>query len=250
MKKLLAAILSIAIILVCFAGCGANPKKQEAIDAFNKATTVFDGTAKLINENADVIDDEIITAFQDMSALLTEYKTFLEGDEETTDEAYDAMISWLNSVPEALNAVKADIEAALAGADEAPVEEADSVFPEALSGVDAYEIPDLTYSGWEFAGGVIDGAEMTQDEADAILAACGGAFQLAFLEEGQAMMINGEQVFEGTYEVVLDNAALYIAFPGYEYYAVVTVVEDYYVMIASNVEDPTSAFYFSLIDEH
>ena len=74
-----------------------------------------------------------------------------------------------------------------------------SVFPEALSNVKAYPVPDIAVSGWQFSGGMADGVEMEQEEANALLAACGGVYHYRFVDESKAQMVNGEKIFDGTY---------------------------------------------------
>ena len=246
MKKLLALILSLAMLALCFTGCGANPKQQEAIDAFNKTTGVFDSIANLINENADVIDDEIISVYTEMSALLTEYKNLLEGDAEVSDEKFDEMIAWFESARTILTDSKAEIEAGLAAL---TGEAEDNVFPAALADVPAYEISDLSLTGWQLAGGMIDGVEMEEEELNAILTACGGSFVFVFLNEGKVQMVNGETAYEGTYELVYENSAVHAVFDGYEYYGVLTDVNGVNVLIIANTDAPGTAFYLSLIEE-
>ena len=124
-----------------------------------------------------------------------------------------------------------------------------SVFPEALSNVEAIPVPALEYSGWQFSGGMIDGAEMDQSQADASLEACGGVYQCGFLNEGKAMMINGEKTFEGTYKVIQDNYAIELIFDGYEYYGVFTSVNGETVLILVNKQEPETAIYMIYIDE-
>lgn len=125
-----------------------------------------------------------------------------------------------------------------------------SVFPEALSNVEAIPVPNLEYSGWKFSGGMIDGVEMDQSQADAILEACGGVYQCGFLNEGKAMMINGEKTFDGTYKVIQDNYAIELIFDGYEYYGVFTSVNGENVLILVNKQEPETAIYMTYIDEH
>ncbi len=117
MKKTISAITA-AIIAICMlfslTGCGDSAKKQEAIDAFNQTSTVFDETANLINANADKIDDEVISTFQQMSELLSQYKDILEGDSEIEDDKYDEMIEWFGTAESWISDAKAEIETALA----------------------------------------------------------------------------------------------------------------------------------------
>lgn len=115
MKKLLNSVLAAITVLAlvfCFAGCG-NSKKDEAIDAFNSTSSSFNEVATLINENSSAIDADIISTFQEMSALLTQYKGILEGDSDISDEKYDEMIEWFSSVNDWTKDAKADIESML-----------------------------------------------------------------------------------------------------------------------------------------
>ena len=120
MKKILTAALSLLAVctmLFCFAGCGANPKKEEAIKVFNETSTAFDAVATTINENADSLDDQLIGVFQEMSALLTQYKGILESSDELSDEKYDEMINWFGTVKDWTKSASTAIEDALNGDD-------------------------------------------------------------------------------------------------------------------------------------
>lgn len=113
MKKTIITLISLisaALMLLCFSGCGTNAKKQEAIDAFNKTSNSFTEVANLINDNADSIDDEVITTFQDMSSLLSKYKENLESDLELTDEEYDKMIKWFGEAEDWIKESKTELE--------------------------------------------------------------------------------------------------------------------------------------------
>ena len=111
--KTISVILSFVMIfslLLTLSGCGENPKKQEATDAFNKVAVSFDEVANLINANADAIDGELVSVFQEMSSLLTQYKDLLEGSDELTDEKYDEMITWFGTAESWIKEAKAGIE--------------------------------------------------------------------------------------------------------------------------------------------
>lgn len=124
-----------------------------------------------------------------------------------------------------------------------------SAFPKALSNVQAYPVPDIAVSGWQFSGGMINGKEMEQSEANAILEACGGVYQFIFLDEGKAQMINGDKTFEGTYKAIQDNYAIEVVFDGYEYYGVFTAVNEETVLILVNKAESEIALYFLQVDE-
>ncbi len=123
-----------------------------------------------------------------------------------------------------------------------------SVFPKALENISAVQIPDIDYTGWELAGGMVNGVEMEEEDVQAVLTACGGVFNFVFNEKGAVTMGNGEGDFAGTYEVLEENFAIHAVFDGYEYYAVFTDVEGVTVMVLSNVLDSETAFYMIPIE--
>lgn len=126
----------------------------------------------------------------------------------------------------------------------------DSVFPAALKDVTVNEIPDIELTGWTLSGGMVNGTEMEEADLNGVLEACGGIFQFIFMPEKAVQMINGEQSFDGTYEIIQGNYAIHATFTGYEYYGVFSTVEDQTALIIANVKDPETALYFTIIDEH
>ncbi len=109
--KLLALLLALAMVFGLTA-CGENPKKDEAIDAFNKTSTAFNEVANIVNENTDSMKEDDIKTFQEMSELLTTYKNLLEGDGEISDEKYDEMITWFGTVQNWISQVKTELNGA------------------------------------------------------------------------------------------------------------------------------------------
>ena len=63
------------------------------------------------------------------------------------------------------------------------------------------DTPDMSNTVWSFAGGYIDGGEMTQAEMDESLAAYGGTLQFTFDAAGGAKMIQGGGTLNGTYSI-------------------------------------------------
>ena len=186
------------------------------------------------------ISEELIDTMNQLSDLLSEYGTKLENGDALTDEQLDAVMAWFESTKEVLAGIKTDIENAIAAA---------YAFPEALADLYAYEIPDISYTGWQLAAGMIDGVEMEQEDLDAVLTACGGTFMFIFDAPGTVSMINGETAFEGTYEALEENVVLYMEFEGFTYYGVFSVVGDTTVLIIANTEAPGTALYMTQIDE-
>ena len=74
------------------------------------------------------------------------------------------------------------------------------------------EIPDLSGTEWNFAGGMIDGVEMEEEDLNASLEAYGGTLQIVFGEDGTATMVQGVGNAEGTYEYSDDNTAIKMTF--------------------------------------
>lgn len=126
----------------------------------------------------------------------------------------------------------------------------ENLFPEALNALPNNAVPDyLMPSGWEFAGGMIDGVEMEQEDVDAILQATGGTFQVVFSAEGVANLVNGEQVIAGTYEKTSDTE-LFLDFGDYSYYARFTTLgDDTEAMLMVNPAQADTVFYMILMSE-
>lgn len=78
--------------------------------------------------------------------------------------------------------------------------------------VEVMEIPDLSGTEWSFAGGMIDGVEMEEDDVNTSLEAYGGTLQLVFGDDGAVTMVQGVGNVEGTYEYSDDNSAIKMTF--------------------------------------
>lgn len=86
MKKFLALLLSI-IMVMSLAACGSSgPDKQPAVDAFNSASTAYDALVDKINPNIDAYPQELIDIMQEMGSALAEHKNILESDQQLTEE--------------------------------------------------------------------------------------------------------------------------------------------------------------------
>ena len=126
-----------------------------------------------------------------------------------------------------------------------------SVFPEALTNIPAIDVPELANTGWTLSGGMVNGVEMEEADLQAVLDACGGALDIIFLDAGKAQLANGENVYDGTFEVTEDKAALRASFTeDYSYFGVFTEVEGTPVLVLSNTKDSETALYMVQISEH
>ena len=71
-----------------------------------------------------------------------------------------------------------------------------------LYGLTMEEIPDLADTTWDFAGGMINGTEMTEDEYNTALSSTyGGQLSFVFDGNGNVQMVQGGGSLDGTYEV-------------------------------------------------
>lgn len=127
-----------------------------------------------------------------------------------------------------------------------------SPFPAALTNVEAMLISQLNleYTGWQFAGGMVNGVEMDETTAQSVLDIFGGSIQFVFQNAGYCNMLNGENLLEGTYTEVADGYFLDIACSGdNNYYGAFTMVEEEPVLILVNKKDSATALYMTMISE-
>ena len=93
------------------------------------------------------------------------------------------------------------VEAQTTEAAETPAETATETDTEAEGGpllqVEVMEIPDLSGTEWTFAGGMIDGVEMEEEDLNATLETYGGTLGLVFGEDGAVTMVQGGGNAEG-----------------------------------------------------
>ena len=119
MKTRMTALFSVVLVvamLFCLVGCGYSAKKQEAIESFNSISIHFNEVATEINANKDLLSDETMTVFQQMSALLNQYSEVLQG-ETVSDEQYDAMIEWFDSVEKWITAAEEELDMVMESVD-------------------------------------------------------------------------------------------------------------------------------------
>ena len=120
MKKGTIGILT-AIMVFLFAcanlvGCGDGETKQEALDKYTKITASFQEVGELISENPDVIDEAVVSGYQEMSNLLDQCTEVLESDQNLSNENYGKMIEWFDSVENWVKETKKGIEYLIAQA--------------------------------------------------------------------------------------------------------------------------------------
>lgn len=137
MKKIIALLLALTMCISLVA-CGVNPKKTEAIDAFNSGNTAFNAVASLINENPTLVDEELITLCQEMAAELANYKKTVENDTDYEDSAYDEIITRMGEVEKWANETKTTIEGVIANPGEFKKEQATKAYNKAQEAMNAY----------------------------------------------------------------------------------------------------------------
>lgn len=146
-----------------------------------------------------------------------------------------------------------DAEAPVDDADdaEAPAENVDDADAESdgeftLWDVEKEAVPDVSNTTWSFAGGYVDGREMTEEEISSSLEAYGGVCQFAFDAEGGVQLVQGGGALEGTYEYWEDGVAVTFDANGTELkYACIFTDMDGITMIAISDEDGKNAMYLA-----
>lgn len=125
---------------------------------------------------------------------------------------------------------------------------ADAGFDEELTLWDAVreETPDVSDTTWNFAGGYLDGHEMTADEVSSSLEAYGGVCQFVFDAEGGVQMVQGGGTLEGTYEYLDDGIGVILDANGTELrYACIFTDMDGITMIAISDDDGKNGMYLA-----
>lgn len=132
---------------------------------------------------------------------------------------------------------------------ETAAEAADSDSGSVWDTVIQVEAPDVSNTTWTFAGGYVDGAELTQEEYDESLQAYGGSLQFVFDDDGGVQMLQGGGSAQGTYSygesesvaVVFDNNGTELS-----YTCLFTDSDGIYMLAFS---DPDNCVYFKLEEE-
>lgn len=120
-----------------------------------------------------------------------------------------------------------------------------SVFPKALENVEAIAVPTLSYTQWEFCGGMINGKEMEQADADAVLKEYGGELMFDFPDSENTVSLNSALDSDpGTYKVDADGFGLKITMAQKEFFGVFTLVNGERILVVSNKADSEKALYF------
>ena len=119
----------------------------------------------------------------------------------------------------------------------------DVTLPAAISGISKMDVPDISGTGWELVGGIVDGVEMEIEDVQTVLTNFGGRMDFIFGEGDKVSLTNGETALETTYRVT-DGKVIYMDFNEYKYHAVFTDVNGSVVLIIANETEPNSALYF------
>lgn len=121
--------------------------------------------------------------------------------------------------------------------------------PEALKNATAYEIADVSLTGWQLAGGMIDGVEMEQADLDSLNSTAGGYIQYVFADDKKVQMVTPLNSLEGTYTIESENPIVHMVFPEIEYYGIFTVVGEQTVFMIADPKQPGSALYLTQVEE-
>ena len=107
------------------------------------------------------------------------------------------------------------------------------------------ETPDMEGTTWNFAGGYLDGDEMTLEDAQGVLEMYGGSLQFVFGEDGSAQMVQGNGSAVGTYEYVDTGVSMDLTYDAGElHYDCIFIDLDGMTMVAMRDGDGTNGIYF------
>ena len=84
--------------------------KDDAIDAFNKASSVYDALVAKINADIDAFPAELIEVMNEMADAMIEHKTILEGDQVLTEDNVKEMIKVFGEVEKWASETDAELE--------------------------------------------------------------------------------------------------------------------------------------------
>ena len=266
MKKMMTMILALVMILSLTA-CGGGVDASKALNTFNDTRTQLNAVSTLANDNIALMDQATVDALTKIANVFEGYKGELESDKLTQKRA-DEILSELAAYPDQIAELKAQVEELIAAGSAEPETEAETepetaaeTEPETaaagvaslLETVELAAVPEgLAGTGWEFAGGYINGAQMDQDQANNALAQYGGMLQIVFEDETNISMVQGGGTLAGIYGTADDGLYLSIVFDNagtdLEYVGLFTDVNGTAVLMLSDT-DGLNAIYFTQITE-
>lgn len=268
MNKVFAILLALTLCL-SLAACGGDepapapdsagaPAGGGSVDISGAVATLNDAIAALneigdvINANLDVVPQEMVDVMNNIGAELEGYKTEL-ADPSLTQARLDEITADLEGAPDSIASLKSDVEEIIGGLRD-------------LAEVNSYtEIPILNYiadklipvpadlvgSWWNFAGGFVDGRDMTQEEADAVSEAYGGYLACNFDETGNASITKEPYIQYGPYKVQEDGYTVLLQLQDMEtsadctYVGVFADIDGRRVMVMLSAADPNTALYMA-----
>ena len=254
MKKMLAMILALVMTLSLTA-CGGGVDASKALNTFNDTRTQLNAVSTLANDNIALMDQATVDALTKIANVFEGYKGELESDKLTQKRA-DEILSELAAYPDQIAELKAQVEELIAAGSADPETEPETAAAGVASLLETVElaaVPEgLAGTGWEFAGGYINGAQMDQDQANNALAQYGGTLQIVFEDETNISMVQGGGTLAGIYGTADDGLYLSIVFDNagtdLEYVGLFTDVNGTAVLMLSDT-DGLNAIYFTQITE-
>jgi hypothetical protein len=110
MKKFIALLMALVMVLSLVA-CGSDaPDKQPAIDSFNAAIEVYNEFVEVANADIDSLSDEEIEYFNAISAYLEEQGALLGSDEALSQEQIDEMVEMFDEFAGVMQEIMAEIQ--------------------------------------------------------------------------------------------------------------------------------------------
>ena len=117
-----------------------------------------------------------------------------------------------------------------------------------------WEFRELINTGWNFAGGIIDGVEMGEEDIKASLELWGGMLNIVFDSDGETvLMLQGNGTLNGSVSLAEDGYLMNLAFQYGEsqlnYIGALAVVEDEPVLFLFSDTSAQNVLFFTYISE-
>lgn len=225
MKKMIALMLSL-VLLMAFTACGGEKKEEPAA---NSNTSGQSEAGQTENDKNDTEEEEPAEQEEEEPAEQEEIEPAAQDQEEPAEQEEteqgtddgDGPSDGLLDLLRQLSPV-------------APTE-------------------DIIGTAWEFSGGMIDGVEMEQAEAEQNLEMYSGELNIVFNDEESISMVQGGGTLNGTYGLTGDGYIMGIEFDNagssLRYAGLLTDVDGTIVLMLFSDDTGENAIYFTQITE-
>ncbi len=189
------------------------------------------------------------SAAESSASAQAETSAAVDDGEEEAEVEEETEVEEEAEVEEDVEAEEADVTEDEAGEEE--VSDDLQAFLQQLSLLAPTE--DIIGTGWAFSGGMIDGTEMEQEDADAALELYNGSLEIVFDDEENIRMVQGGGTLEGVYGLAEDGYVMEIVFDNngseLKYAGVFADVDGTVALMLFSDATGQNAIYFTQITE-